>query len=89
MKIIIGGPLIDFVKIWLNEFLGFMVFGVKCCDCYVISICCDLYVFWGEWNVRDVDVLNNNVDRTLLCGSPVMIHLSLRVCFCVACRPFM
>ena len=28
MKIISGGPFIDFVKIWLNELLGLTVFGV-------------------------------------------------------------
>ena len=29
MKIISGGPFIDFVKIWLNELLGPLVFGVR------------------------------------------------------------
>ena len=45
MKIISGGPFIDFVEIWLNKLLGLTMFGVRCSDCYVISICCDLYVF--------------------------------------------
>ena len=56
MKIINGVPFIYFVKIWLNELLGHRVFGVRCCDCYVISIYCDLYIFYGEWNVRGVNV---------------------------------
>ena len=56
MKVISGGPFIDFVEIWLIKLLGLMVFGVRCSDCYVISICCDLYVFWGKWNVRGIDV---------------------------------
>ena len=51
-----GGPFINFVEIWLNELLGLTVFGVRCSDCYVISICCDLYVFWGERNVRSVNI---------------------------------
>ena len=51
MKILCGGPFIYFVKIWFNKLLGLTVFGVRCSDCYVISICCDLYIFWGKWNV--------------------------------------
>ena len=42
MKITSGGPFIYFAKILLNKLLGLMVFGVRCSDCYVISICCDL-----------------------------------------------
>ena len=26
-----------------------MVFGVRCSDCYVISICCDMYSQTGQW----------------------------------------
>ena len=49
MKIISGGPFIKFLKIWFKSWLsGLMVFGVRCCNCYVISICCDLYIFWGS-----------------------------------------
>ena len=48
MKIISGGPFIYFVEIWLNKLLSLMVFGVICSDYYVISICCDWYVFWGK-----------------------------------------
>ena len=56
MKIISGGSFIYFVEIWLNKLLGLTVFGVRCSDCYVINICCDLYVFSGKWNVRGVNV---------------------------------
>ena len=40
MKVISGGSLVCFAKIWLNELLGLTVFGVGCSDCYVISIYC-------------------------------------------------
>ena len=53
MKIISGDPFIYFVKIWFNKLLGLTVFGS---DSYVISIYCDLYIFWGKWNVRGVNV---------------------------------
>ena len=56
IKVISDGPFIHFAEIWLNNLLGLTVFGVCCSDCYVISICCDLYVFWREWNVRGVKV---------------------------------
>ena len=56
MKVIGGGPLIDFEEIWLNELLGLTVIGMRCSDCYIISICCDVYVFWREWNVRSVNI---------------------------------
>ena len=45
MKIISGGPFIDYMEIWLNKLLDLTVFGVKCCDCYVIKIYYDLYSF--------------------------------------------
>ena len=56
MKIISGGPFIDFVKIWLNELLGLRVFGLRCCDCYVITLCCDFVHLLSEWNARGVNV---------------------------------
>ena len=56
IKIISGGLFIDFVEIWLNEMSGLTVFGVRCSNCYVISISCDLYIFCREWNVRGVNV---------------------------------
>ena len=57
MKVISGGPFIYFVEIWLNKLLGLIMFGARCSDYYVISICCDLYMsFGGEWNVRSVNV---------------------------------
>ena len=52
-----------------------MVFGVRCSDCYVIIICCDLYVFWGEWNVNGVN-LEYVTDRTSPCGTSMLICLS-------------
>ena len=45
LKIVIF-VIIGFIKLWLNELFGLVMFGVGHCDCYVISICCDLYVFW-------------------------------------------
>ena len=51
------------------------VFGVRCSDYYVISIFCDLYVFWGKWNFRGVNVENVGY-KTSPCGTPVLIHLS-------------
>ena len=57
MKITSGGPLMEFMEIWLNKLLSLKrVFGVRCSDGCVISICCDLYIFWGKWNVRGVNV---------------------------------
>ena len=37
-KVISGGSLMYFVKIWSNKFLGFTMFSVGCFDCYVISL---------------------------------------------------
>ena len=48
MKVISDGPFIYFAEIWLNNLLGLTVLGVRCSDCHVISICCDLYVFGGS-----------------------------------------
>ena len=54
-----------FILWWpIHRFCEYMVEGVVVpygfwCEnlyCYVISICCDLYVFCGEWNVRGVNV---------------------------------
>ena len=39
-------PFINFVKIWLNELLGFMVFGALYGDSCVIGMSCDLYIVW-------------------------------------------
>ena len=38
VKVVGGGPFMNFVEIWLYELLGHMVFGMRCCDCYVISV---------------------------------------------------
>ena len=56
MKIISGFPFIDFGKICFNDLLGLTVFDVRCCDCYVIGICCDLHIFWEEWNIKSENV---------------------------------
>ena len=73
MEIISSGLFIDFMKICLNEFLGLLVFGVRCSDCYVIiSICCDLYVFGGN-GMLEMQMLNNVGDKTPPCGTPVLI----------------
>ena len=49
----------------VNGLLGLAMFGVRCCDCYVVNTCCDLYVFWEEWNVRGVNVEQWRQNSTL------------------------
>ena len=70
MEIISSGLFIDFMKIWLNEFLGLTVFGVRCSDCYIIISICMSFVGSG---MLDVQMLNNVGDKTPLCGTPVLI----------------
>ena len=56
VKVVVGCPFVNFVEIWLYELLGLVVLGMTCCDCDVISVCGELYVFWRVWNVRGINV---------------------------------
>ena len=56
VKAVVGGPFMNVGEIWLYELLGLTVIGVRCCDCYVVSVCCELYVFRRVWNVRSIYV---------------------------------
>ena len=57
------------------ELLGLAVFGVRCTDCYVIGICCNLFVFWGVGEILSPTLFNVR-DRTPACGNLVLIRLS-------------
>ena len=42
VKAVVSGPFMNVGEIWLYELLGLTVIGVRCCDYYVVSICCEL-----------------------------------------------
>ena len=71
MKVVGGGPFLDFVEIWLNNLLGCVGFGVRCNDCHIISICSEFYTFWWEWDVRGVNVEEGRRQNSTLWYSSV------------------
>ena len=82
VKIVYGGPLVNFVEVWLKELLGLTMFSVGCCDCYIISVCCELNVFRWMWDVRSVNVEKGRRENSTLWYTSVDTF-EFRVCVVV------